>query len=109
MTTVTIGKDRDGTYRIDIKGHAGRNIDGVDVVCAGVSTLAYTLLNTIADMDDFGKLNRFSVEEGDGFILIRVQPSKRYAFEFSCKFTVFRIGIEGLSKQYPDNVAIEDL
>ncbi len=34
---------------ISIEGHAGFESYGKDIVCAGISTLAYTLLNSLCD------------------------------------------------------------
>lgn len=53
MIKITHNTERDGTecrHTITIKGHAGYAPIGEDIVCAGVSTLAYTLIARLEDL-----------------------------------------------------------
>ena len=50
MTTITIYKSENGTYRrFTCKGHAGYDDYGKDIVCASVSCL---VINTINSLDE---------------------------------------------------------
>ena len=45
-------ESEDGRYRIELEGHAGYAEEGRDIVCAGISTLYYTLLNRMIDVQE---------------------------------------------------------
>ncbi len=91
MTQVTICKGRDTT--ISIKGHAGFN-PGNDIVCAGVSTLAYALINTL--IEDMTKFD-FNDTPGNFHIVIH---------EITPYVHMFEIGIKALAEHFPDNVEV---
>lgn len=55
---ITHGDDR---IKVSIKGHAGYNLDGKDVVCAGVSALAQGILEYL---DSLKLVRRFTVKKG---------------------------------------------
>lgn len=91
MTQVKIRKDKDTVINID--GHALYN-PGNDIVCAGVSTLAYTLINTLNDVKaDF----EFKAESGSIHIVIH---------EDTPYVRMFEIGIASIAERFPDNVEV---
>ena len=60
MTNITT-KETDKHVTVDIVGHAGYAEQGKDIVCAGVSTLAYTLINNL-DRENGGI--KYSIKDG---------------------------------------------
>ena len=51
MTTITIYKSKQGEYkRLTCKGHAGYARAGKDIVCAAVSALVITTINSLEEL-----------------------------------------------------------
>ena len=51
MTTVTIHRSNDGSYKgFTCKGHAGFNKHGKDIICASISILVINTLNSIEEI-----------------------------------------------------------
>ena len=66
MITITV-KKRKGTYlELISKGHAGYAEEGQDIVCAAVSALIITTVNSLEKFTD----DKFDVQEKDGFVSI---------------------------------------
>ena len=66
MINITV-KKRIGSY-LDFlsKGHAGYAEEGQDIVCAAVSALIITTVNSLEKLTD----DKFDVQEKDGFVSI---------------------------------------
>lgn len=84
---------------ISVRGHAGYAPSGQDIVCAGVSTLVQTLIQSIEELTE-------------DKIQYDIQPGK-VNIKFWClsdrsKVLVdaFFIGVELISSKYPDNVKL---
>lgn len=92
--------------RMRLLGHAGSGRKGEDLVCAGVSTLAYTLAASVAALEREGKAEKSSVLLQPGCADISCAPvdppAVREVFD-----TVFR-GLKVLSKNYRKYVRIMD-
>ena len=66
MITITVRK-KNGSYEEFIsKGHAGYAEAGQDIVCAAVSALIITTVNSLEKFTD----DKFDVQEKDGFVSI---------------------------------------
>ena len=66
MITITV-KKRNGNYLEFVsKGHAGYAEEGQDIVCAAVSALIITTVNSLEKFTD----DKFDVQEKDGFVSI---------------------------------------
>ena len=66
MITITV-KKRNGNYLEFVsKGHAGYAEKGQDIVCAAVSALIITTVNSLEKFTD----DKFDVQEKDGFVSI---------------------------------------
>ncbi len=66
MITIKVRK-KNGSYEEFIsKGHAGYAEAGQDIVCAAVSALVITTVNSLERFTD----DRFEVQEDDGFVSI---------------------------------------
>ena len=66
MINITV-KKRNGNYLEFVsKGHAGYAEEGQDIVCAAVSALIITTVNSLEEFTD----DKFDVQEKDGFVSI---------------------------------------
>ena len=105
MTTVTILKDSNGSYRGFIcMGHAGyakKNIFGKhepDVLCAAISTLATATNNALEALA--GETVDTVVNEEDGFLKCMFEGVLQEKSVFLMDSFVF--ALENLSKEYGD-------
>ena len=84
---------------IIIKGHAGYSEPGKDIVCAGVSALVQTLIQSVEELTD-DKIS-YSVYPGFTYIKFRNLSEKSKTL-----FDSFFIGVSMIAEEYPDNVRI---
>lgn len=94
------------TLELEIKGHAKYGNEGEDIVCAAISSLFYTLyetLNQSADMQE--KSPEFKDEHGDGYL--RSYPKKEYEGNITCIYRTILIGLELIANNYTENVAFK--
>lgn len=82
----------------EISGHADFDDYGKDIVCAGVSTLAYTCINTI---DQYTKEFNFTDNEE----LMRLFVDNK-SIEVDVVLNTFKTGIEMLVQSYGDYVKL---
>ena len=92
--------------RLTIEGHAHSDEPGRDLVCAGASTLAYTLAANVANLSDNGIVRDVTVklEPGDTEIACKTRSSKALVgriFESVC------VGFEILATNYPQYIRYE--
>lgn len=83
-----------------VSGHAGYDEHGKDIVCAAVSILAQTLIETIIKKTDV-KIN-YVIQSG--YIEIEC---KRKSRDVQLLFDAFFIGLQMLAANYPNNVQIK--
>lgn len=83
-----------------IKGHAGYDVHGKDIVCAAVSTMAITTVNNIIALDD-----SIYYEENSGLLKIRIKKDT----EINNKLldNLVRM-LSELENQYPKNIEIRN-
>ena len=84
---------------IKIKGHAGYDEPGKDIVCAGVSTLVQTLIQSIEELTS-DKI-QYSMSPGTVDIRFRNLSERAQALTDS-----FFVGIRLIASEYPDNVEL---
>ena len=71
MITIKVRK-KNGSYEEFIsKGHAGYAEAGQDIVCAAVSALIITTVNSLEKFTD----DKFDVQENDGFVSIHFKKA----------------------------------
>ena len=66
MIKVNVKKSNGKIYEIVIKGHANYDVNGKDIVCAAVSSIAITTINAISCLDE-----SIDYEEKAGLLKIR--------------------------------------
>jgi uncharacterized protein YsxB (DUF464 family) len=103
MINVKFSTDNSTYFGMDVKGHAEFN-PGNDIVCSSISTLAYTFLGMIMEMEkSFSK----KVESGDYHC--RVWVNKRDTADFTRLKTVYDticVGVQLVAQSYPENVTV---
>ena len=85
--------------RIEIKGHAGYAPPGQDIVCAGISALVQTLVQSIEELTQ-DKI-QYVMEPGTVYI--------KHGDLSECAQTLvdaFFIGAQMIADEYPDNVRV---
>lgn len=105
MTTASFFQ-QGNCFEVSIRGHAGYNPGGPDVVCAACSALACTLLQCLLEEEDRGSLRDFRQESSGGDVYARftAQPAARERVE-----TVVSVIISGmalLEQEYPEHVRL---
>ena len=94
---------------LHVKGHAGHNAPGNDIVCASASILAYTLAQPIKMSEERGHLKyspKIKLKEGDSVITCRAKDEETYT-EILHTFLVIQTGYAVLAHNYPQYVAVE--
>ena len=93
------------TLELEITGHANHGEKGEDIVCAAISTLFYTLgetLNQSADM-----LDGVAFEDKDGRGYLTCSPKKGFTPNIACMYRTILIGMELVASNYPENVTFK--
>ncbi len=100
MIKVNVKKNNGIINELVIKGHAGYDVHGKDIVCAAVSSMAITTVNNIITLDD-----SIYYEENSGLLKIRVEKDT----EINQKLlnNLIRM-LEELKMQYPKNIEIRN-
>ena len=100
MIKVNVKKNNDIINELVIKGHAGYDVHGKDIVCAAVSSMAITTINNIIALDD-----SIYYEENSGLLIIRIKEDT----EVNQKLlnNLVRMFTE-LETQYPKNIEIRN-
>ena len=94
---------------LHVKGHAGQNAPGNDIVCASASILAYTLAQNIKISEEQGNLKyspKIKLKEGDSIITCRAKDLESFN-EVLHTFLVIQTGYVLLAHNYPQYVAVE--
>ena len=90
-------------YSVFITGHAGLADYGSDLLCAGASTLAYTLAG-------FVQRNAGSMQKKPSIVLesvnaaIKCAPRRGFSRECSAVYNAISAMFSELSKKYPKNL-----
>ncbi|MBQ4031750.1 MAG: ribosomal-processing cysteine protease Prp [Bacilli bacterium] len=100
MIKVNIKNKNGKVYEIVVKGHAGYDDYGKDIVCAAVSTMMITAVNNIISLDD-----SIDYVEDDG--LLRVTIKKETEMNQKILNNVIMM-LEDLKSQYPKNIEIRN-
>ena len=82
-----------------ISGHAGYAESGKDIICAGVSSIAYALLGYLAKIDE---TLEFKIEEGY-MCIISSSCDQRVEATFDMAF----LGLRQLEHEYPEHISVK--
>ena len=109
MITVKCLEDSKGCIRLTIRGHADSAPAGKDLVCAGVSALAYAAGEAVNQMSEMGKLLEESVQLNPGDAEIMALPVAEYRYEVWNSFWTVLCGIKVIARSFPECVADQSL
>lgn len=106
MIDIVFGR-KDEQLWFSARGHAGAGEYGKDLVCAAATMLAYTLGQTVCQMQQDGQLETdpiIHIAEGDADISIHPKAECREVCDASVR--VIRCGAECLAGSFPENVRV---
>ena len=92
-----------------VKGHAGQNTPGNDIICSSASILAYTVAQNVKMAEKRGILKfppRLKMKSGDFIITCRAKDDESYE-ELLHLYLVVQTGYVLLAHNYPQYVAVE--
>ena len=92
---------------LTINGHAISGEKGHDLVCAAVSSHAYTLAHNVEKIVSRGAATDKIIRLEDGYSEISCKVKKSYRATVTLVFDTLCAGFEILSIRYPDNVKYE--
>ncbi len=104
MIRIIVESDPSGIqYRLEISGHAGKDMKGKDILCAAVSVLGQTFIMAAARLEDTDQ----SVTQNDGYLQSKLDLEKasgesRISLKNYLDFLIY--GIIELEKQYPEDI-----
>lgn len=100
MIDVSFSRE-DNEYQLTIRGHAGYSDNGNDIVCAGASAIAYTLIGYLNNIDNIYDLDYID-RSGDFSVLCTSDDIRvRAAFEMA------EIGYLQMENTYPKCVRVQ--
>ena len=108
MIRVEFDKEEAKFISLSVEGHAGQAEKGHDIVCSAASILAYTVGQTLVQMDKQGWLEKsphIDLNEGKG--IITCHPKEDYFDECLMVFFVAEVGYSLLAQNYPQYVEVE--
>ena len=107
MIRVEFEKEEGKFLSLCVEGHSGQAEKGRDIVCSAASILAYTVGQTLVQMNKQGWLKKkphINLKEGRG--VVTCSPKKEYYEECLMVFFVAEMGYTLLAKNYPQYVGI---
>lgn len=90
-------------FEIRIKGHANHGKKGEDIVCAAVSTLFYTLGETLYESQAMLE-EPLTFRDADGIGIISCKPKPEYIGNIARSYMTILTGMEMLAENYAKNV-----
>ncbi len=100
MITITIKRQNSFPKQVILKGHAGFDEYGKDIVCAGVSSILTTTVNALLKLEE----KSITYQENDPFIL-NVE-TKNHVTEVLVENMIDLL--KELSVTYPKNIKIKE-
>jgi len=96
-------------HRVSIEGHAHSGEPGHDLVCASVSSLAYTLGVAVVNMSTAYRreIREPKTEFSPGKALISCNPANRYKSTITLIFDTICAGFEYLAQNNPEYIHYE--
>ena len=93
-------------YTLDITGHAEHGKKGEDIVCAAISTLFYTLAESLYDARQMLDEDiQFSDKDGNGYL--KATPNNEFEANVSLIYWTVLKGFELVAKTYKEYVTLK--
>ena len=110
MTYVTLFKKNDIICGYEIKGHAGYRPHGEDIVCAAISILGYTALNSLIEVANIDESSLvYTIIDEEGYMKVNLKEDIGYAQSQSTQiiFQTLIIGLRLLNEEYKEYISID--
>ena len=105
MITVSIYKNKDEIKGFMVEGHSDYAEEGSDLVCASVSILSYTVLNSLNLVAGITAENiEYSVDEDRGLMSLRTLDNN---YKTDILYRNFMVGMELLLEDYSDYITLK--
>lgn len=99
-------KPEKGSIHMVMKGHSDAAPRGEDLVCAGATTLAYTLAQAVQFLEDKLAIPP-KIEIGEGHARIIATPKEEGLAEVLYAFWFMQCGIHVLCHNYPGRIRLD--
>lgn len=108
MIRVTFHKKDHELVSFEMTGHAGFSEHGSDIVCAGVSALAITTVNSIEKLAGYRPIVDVDEVEG-GYLYVEVvrDVTKVQAQITQILLNSLLLGLEGIQEEYPNYLTVQ--
>lgn len=104
MISVTLHKTNDLYDGFVVSGHSEYSEIGTDIVCAAVSILSYTALNSMSLVAGISESDiKYDVEEDTGFLKIKTQKNNE---KTDVIYRNFLVGIKLLLEDYNNYITL---
>ncbi|MDD2495730.1 MAG: ribosomal-processing cysteine protease Prp [Tissierellia bacterium] len=105
MINITLHKTNNIFDGFIIEGHSGYAASGYDIVCASVSILSYTVLNSMNIVAGISSEDiEYSVEEDTGFLKLKTIKNNE---KTDVIYRNFLVGIELLLEDYSNYITLK--
>ena len=97
-----------GQLCMKVEGHAHAAPKGEDLICAGTSTLAAALAETVTVLHRQGLLEKEpDIHMKAGFVRIKVKPTEEHRGELLLVFSTIAAGMSSLCRSYPEYIRVK--
>ena len=104
MITVTIYRTKDEFKGFIVEGHSDYAEEGLDIVCASVSILSYTALNSLNLVAGITPENIEYTVDDEGVMSLRTLENNN---KTDIVYRTFMVGIELLLEDYSDYITLK--
>ena len=109
MITVKIVEDERGCVRMTIRGHSDSAPYGHDLICAGVTALAYAAAQSVKSLYEGGKIKDAPmVYLTPGEAEIAATPVGAYHKEVRTSLWTVQCGLRALAESYPQHITVQE-
>jgi uncharacterized protein YsxB (DUF464 family) len=106
VVIVEFYQDNQGFTAMELKGHAEYN-PGNDIVCAGISALAFALVGTLKSIEGVS-FTRLQYQDG---VTVEIEPfaDEQEQAVVDAVFTTVLIGLKQIQNKYPDHIQVKEM
>lgn len=109
MIRVKIFRNKDSIRGFEVKGHAEYAAYGQDIVCAAISVLSITTLNSLIEICGIDKERLdYRIDEETGFVDLHLPRnlSEEIFNNSQIVLRAFELGVKSIEESYPNNVTL---
>ncbi len=107
MTTICVVKKGENIISIEVSGHTGYDVDGEDIVCAGLSCIVQTAVLGIFQIAQVSATYQIDEDKGYLFLSIPENISDRERDICNIILNTAILGVDDLRNGYSDFIELE--